>query len=638
MSDQEELFKYWLKFKDISTRLFGNKRKRVNEPLVLHGNDRFLSHHYCIDSNYYLISGKVNSELCTCAFYDYNNPDLASSYSYDHQYFHDEKQLISNNKCLDNQDGLGDKYLKVELLDCSVEFENFQKDLNANIFSNNLLCCYKNMVIVAMAPDLVLQKQPSGILVKINLESIVSKACKHFLNNYKSAFMEYNETLGNEVLGKSWEITFIKMAKFYGKDLLMLCLTNGFVFCAFCEDVYQNETFEPLFQLKTELSCWSIDIFDDGPIKVFAVGSNERTVTLFFHDSHNKEIQPNKSNIVYKIGRIPCSDNVPTVAFYPKRTSEGNAILYYGNIIGQIVSVKIFLKPNKDYKGTNFTDEPFAYKYLNSQFLGTQCWSISLLFENEICKDFLKVSSWEELSGCPNKTLNSIQEHNVLQDYLILDNLRYDDFDGYDKTVKTYGTGAKIARIPVPTQSLLERCVIYDDNDGFISTEVHINSGELATYPFDTFDEYTNLYGIGENELCYNDLRAPGKNGILTEHMRRKFDKLYTKIRQQRNKKTEKKTKIQDLISITNPIASSAEQGISEFLKDRAQEVGDIVQVSFNSILSKADKFIDAFDFIYNYHLAGYDMRNYYPGPILRIGEFLEQYGINTRKQDSSIR
>ncbi|CCF57098.1 hypothetical protein KAFR_0C01030 [Kazachstania africana CBS 2517] len=245
-------------------------------------------------------------------------------------------------------------------------------------------------------------------------------------------------------------INFIKVSKFWNKDVISICLDRGMVLIYDLESVANefNEylkkasrdsvwnflTTKPLAVFKTPDSCWSVDIICTDKVTVVAAGHNGPGVSVFIYDRF-------ENNKLYAY-EIPSEHNVPSVNFIPGYlSSDGFVTLSYASIYGNVTTVKI--------NTSKFPNNDIEVKFLDTQFFGEYCWTVTPVHKSH----FAKVPIFELL----NLNFKQQAKKSVLYS-VVLDGSILKHQPSSICNSGNFGIGTLTTQIPVPTAALSWRC------------------------------------------------------------------------------------------------------------------------------------------------------------------------------------
>lgn len=320
-------------------------------------------------------------------------------------------------------------------------------------FKNNLACVYGKWLLMADKDIIEIHDLNCLLLEKLQWKemsfSIHLKYCKNAAKF--AADREMNkEDIELLFIENNFCINYMKVSRFFGNDVLCLCLDGGIVviyemntiFTAIGESVKRKDlqrrqhiNVNPSLILRIPESCWSMDILDEGPITYLAAGHNGPGITLFAFEENSNSLQPVDS---YEISSF---HNVPNLNFVSKSHDQnGFVTLAFCSIYGNVTTVKLKF---------GLTDRKMHAKIMDSQFFATFCWNVIPLRKS----DFLKVPEFEFLNMNYQTSFKRSILYSVTQDSLILGCHPSSVFCSGE-----LGVGALTTQIPVPVVPLEWGC------------------------------------------------------------------------------------------------------------------------------------------------------------------------------------
>ncbi|SCV01942.1 LAMI_0G14752g1_1 [Lachancea mirantina] len=327
-------------------------------------------------------------------------------------------------------------------------------------YNNCVSCVFKNFLFIANNAKVQISDLDS---VVTDVGGVPIKRCLDVVTSFELYCAD--EGPKNERIRTTTEfrcqIHFMKIAKFYERDVLCLCTLSGLVLIFFIDELIKTmnittstavldeaEIFElkikPFLILSVPESCWAIDIYDIGDVKFIALGHNGPGVTVFAHRNTLKTMVACE---------ILIHHNVPAVSFVKKETLEpGLVFLSYASIFGDVGTLEITFQDRGD------ADCSLAWKLVDVEYLAEWCWTITPLDRS----DFQAVSNFEYLSNDYNRSHKSNYLEKAFQDSMMLRSLpsRLAQSSGL-------GIGATIAQVAVPVSNL-RLTNEYPCNDGNI--------------------------------------------------------------------------------------------------------------------------------------------------------------------------
>lgn len=354
-------------------------------------------------------------------------------------------------------------------------------------FKNNLTRIYGKWIFMADQGTVEIHNLDCLFLDKYHWKEmsfvIQLKQCKNFAKFAADREMD-KENIEFLFMENNFQVNYLKISRFFGKDVLCLCLDGGIVlvydmstiFTAIGESVRKKElqyrthiNVIPLLILRVPESCWSIDVLDEGPITYLAAGHNGPGITIFAFDKNRTSLQPVDT---YELSSF---HNVPNLTFIPmSHDKNGFVALAFCSIYGNVITVKLRLDPS---------NEKLQVRIMDSQFFAEFCWTVVPLKK----KDFLSVPKFELLNLNYQTSFKKSILYSVVQDSLILDCHPPSVYCSGE-----LGIGALTTQIPVPvvplewgcqngiTNSNLQLRFTSFDKMGAV-TSAHLNSDEAES-------------------------------------------------------------------------------------------------------------------------------------------------------------
>lgn len=316
-------------------------------------------------------------------------------------------------------------------------------------FKNNLACIYGKWLFMAYQDTIEIHNLDCLFLEKLQWKemsfSIHLKYCKNSAKFAADREMQ-KENIEYLFSENNFHVNHMKVSRFFGNDVLCLCLDGGIVlvyemstvFTAIGESMKKKDlqyrkhvNVIPLLLLRIPDSCWSVDISDEGPITFLAAGHNGPGVTVFAFDKTRHSLHPADS---YEISSF---HNVPNLSFIPgSRDKNGFVTLAFCSIYGNVTTVQLRLDPSsKTIRG----------RIMDSQFFAAFCWTVIPLKK----RDFLKVPKFEFLNLNYQTSFKRSILYSVTQDSLILECHPPSVYCSGE-----LGIGALTTQIPVPVVPL----------------------------------------------------------------------------------------------------------------------------------------------------------------------------------------
>ncbi|CCK72479.1 Crt10p KNAG_0K01140 [Huiozyma naganishii CBS 8797] len=356
-------------------------------------------------------------------------------------------------------------------------------------FKNNLFAVYGKCGFFASTYDIdivILDSIPKSGYVRDNYQK--SKCAVRWSVFMTSQMFNMIDRDRVATSGLKQEINFIKVCKFFERDVLAVCTDAGLVLLFDLEtlsflfekqilfrDTYRdvsNLVQEPLAIFRSKESCWSVDTYCTDNIVLIAVGHNGPGVSLFAFSEDFHGITPCEE--------LPSNHNVPCVTFIPNDTARDQRVtLAYTSIYGNVATVEIRLD--------TITQNNIDVEIADIQFLASPVWTVIPLKK----KHFKKVAQFELLNLNFQESFKRQTLRNMVLDSSILEHQPPSLYNSGE-----LGIGTLTTQLNVPVADLSLRCQM-----GVDPNKVHLR--------FTTFDTDGNMTAWHSNTTSGNEPTVP---------------------------------------------------------------------------------------------------------------------------------